>query len=112
MHACKGVQGSSVFETKARDTPIHFTHTHRGAQTYLQGSEFKNFAAMNWTDPDYAASGIDESNRPFSESVKPFPDSQHQIPCSANINSLCSSKGFPALQSREYQRKFLNLTRD
>jgi hypothetical protein len=112
MHACKGVQGSSVFETKSRDTPINFTHAHRGDQTYLQGSEFKNFAAMNWTDPDYAASGIDESNHLFSESVKPFPVSQHQIPCSANINSLFSSKAFPAFPFREYQRKFLNLTRD
>jgi hypothetical protein len=62
----QGVQGSSVFETKSRDTPINFTHAHRGAQTYLQESDFKNFAAMNWTDPDYAASGIDESNRLFS----------------------------------------------
>jgi hypothetical protein len=65
---------------------------------------------MNWTDPDYAASGIDESNRLFSASVKQFPDSQHQIPCSTIINSLFSPKAFPASRSREYQRKFLNLT--
>jgi hypothetical protein len=90
MHACKGVQGSSVFETKSRDTPIDFTHADRGAQTYLQGSEFKNFAAMSWTDSEHAASGIDESNRLF------FSVGQ-TIPSFPTPNSLFRKHQFPVL---------------
>jgi hypothetical protein len=93
-----------VFELNPEDTP-QTARLHKADNNERQESELKKSPAMIWKliqiKPLPAL-----TNRLFSETVKPFPVSQHQIPCSANINSLFSSKAFPASHLGNFSASF------